>query len=219
MHKRFLKLGDYVTSVPGFTLCSWSLSPAVYRSVRETIPGMDGDIDCTDLLTGHAVYNSRTLTAVLELSEGNRLYRKGVIDDMLNRLDGRNMQIVTPDDLCRYLVGRVHIEQQYNDMAHAAVKVTAVCDPWRYDREERVCLLQNDKSPQMVKLRNQGRKTVCPTFTTDIGFVVQTDSGIVHTVGNAGAYQWDDILLSPGITQIMHYGSGILEIRFREAIL
>lgn len=219
MHKRFLKLGDYVTSVPGFTLCSWSLSPAAYRAVRETVPGMDGDADCTDLLVGHAVYNSRTLTAVLELSERNRLYRQGVIDDMLNRLDGRNMQIVTPDDPCRYLVGRVHIEQQYNDMAHAAVKVTAVCDPWRYDRNERAYYLTNDAIQQLVKLRNQGRKTVCPTFVTDANCTIQTEYGVMHTADKAGKYQWDDILLSPGATQLMHAGSGALEIHFREAIL
>lgn len=219
MRKRCLKLGDYVTSVPGFTLCSLALSPAVYRAVRETIPGMDGDADCTDLLTGHAVYNSRTLTAVLELSEGNRMYRKGVIEDMLNRLDGHQMQIVLPDDPCRYLTGRVHVEQQYNDMAHAAVKLTAVCEPWRYDRNDRVYLLQNDALPQRIKLRNQGRKTVCPTFITGAECIVQTDSGVMHTADNAGTYQWDDILLAPGTTQIMHSGGGTLEIHFREAIL
>lgn len=219
MRKRFLKLGDYITSVPGFTLCSLSLSPAVYRAVRETVPGMDGDADCTDLIVGHAVYNSRTLTAVLELSERNRVYRKGVIDDMLNRLDGRQMQIVLPDDPCRYLFGRVHIEQQYNDMAHASVKVTALCDPWRYDRNERVICMTDDAQTQYLDIRNQGRKTVCPTFVSDSAFTVMTDSSEVHTTTDGGTYHWDDILLPPGKTALLYDGSGTTEIRFREAVL
>lgn len=219
MQPRYLQFGDYVTSVYGFTLCNWSLSPASYRAIRETIPGVDGVIDCSEWLTGHVIYDSRTLTAVLELSDGDRLYRKSVIDDMINRLDGQQMRIVLPDDPCRYLTGRVHVEQQYNDNAHAAVKVTAVCDPWKYDRDERIIRLTNDAQTQDAVIRNRGRKTVCPVFATDSSFTVLAESGDVHSADKAGAYQWDDVLFSPGRTELIFSGSGILEIRFREAIL
>ena len=93
MKKRFIQIGDYATADAGFTLCKWSLSPAVYRAVRETVPGMDGAADCSALLTGDVQYDVRTLTAVLELSEKTRDYRLGAIAHLINRFDGRTEQI------------------------------------------------------------------------------------------------------------------------------
>lgn len=215
---RYIQIGDFISSIPGFTLCSWTLSPAVYRAVRETIPGMDGDADCSELLTGYAQYNSRTLTAVLELSEGDRMYRKSVIDRMINRLDGKDLEITLPDDPHLYLFGRVHIEQQYNDMAHAAVRITAVCDPFRFAKQETVHILQNTESPQIVTLRNLGRRTVCPIWNATDACSVTID-GITHEIEETGTYQFDDIILKSGETEVQHRGSGTLTVRFREGYL
>lgn len=218
MRHRYIQIGDFVSSVFGFTLHSFSLSPAVYRSVRETIPGMDGDVDCSELLTGNVQYNSRTLTAVLELSEKDRLYRKSVIEHMLNILDGRKLQITLPDDPHLYLIGRVHIEQQYNDMAHAAVKITAICDPFRYAKQETVRVLQNDIIVRGDTIINQGRRAVCPTFTASDACAV-TIGSVTHDITEAGTYQFDDIILQSGETEIQHSGSGTLTVSFREGYL
>lgn len=217
MNKRFILIGDYATSNVGFTLASCSLSPAVYRSVREAVPAMDGAADCSELLTGTVQYESRTLTAILELSEKNRAYRRTVIDHLINAFDGKTELITLPDTPNLYLKGRIHIEQQYNDMAHAAVKVTAVCDPWHYAKQETVYTLTNAIGVQNVAIRNQGRKTVCPLFSSD-GDCTVTVGCVTHEI-HSGSRQFDDIVFRNGSTMISHSGSGMLQITFREGWL
>lgn len=217
-YKRYIQIGEFVSSVPGFTLCGWSLSPPVFRSVREGIPGMDGDVDCSELLTGRVQYNNRTLTATLELSEKNRMYRKTVIDKMMNELDGKNLHIILPDDPHLYLNGRVQIAPQYNDAAHAAVKITAVCDPWRYAKQETLFIIENTAGPQNTTVRNQGRRAVCPFFTVSNSCNI-TVGTVTHEITDAGTYQYDDIIFSHGNTVVRHSGNGTLQIRFREGWL
>ena len=55
---------------------------------------------------------------------------------MVNKLHGQRVKIWLPDDANHYLVGRLSVVMEYNDMAHAAVNVSAACEPWKYDNEE-----------------------------------------------------------------------------------
>lgn len=218
MKKRFIQIGDYATADAGFTLCKWSLSPAVYRAVRETVPGMDGAADCSALLTGDVQYDVRTLTAVLELSEKTRDYRLGAIAHLINRFDGRTEQIILPDTPHLYLRGRIHVEQQYCDTAHAAVKLTAICEPWQYARQETAYVLTNTAAVQSAAIRNQGRKAVCPVFTAAAPCAVICGN-VTHGISAAGSCQFDDIVFRHGSTVISHSGSGTLRITFREGWL
>ena len=218
MNKRFIRLGSYPTSEAGFTLASWSLSPAVYRAVRETLPAMDGAADCSELLTGTVQYESRTLTAILELSEKSREYRRTVIARIINAFDGKTEQITLPDTPHLYLNGRIHIEQQYCDCAHAAVKITAVCDPWQYAKQETDYVLTNTSAIQTASIRNQGRRTVCPVFSVTAPCVIICGN-ITHEIDAAGSFQFDDIVFPHGNTVISYSGSGALRITFREGWL
>lgn len=139
MWKRTIILGDYDTAAHGWTLApGWALSPAKYRQNFVEVPGMDGPLDLSTVLGGRPVYDTRTLTATLECSEGTRLEREALINDMVNRLTGQRMAIVLPDDPLHHITGRVEVAKNYNDPAHAAVTVTAICGPWREAMEETV---------------------------------------------------------------------------------
>ena len=146
---------------------------------------MDGEADCSALLTGEVQYEPRTLTVALELSEKDRAYRLGVIAHLINRFDGKTAQITLPDTPQLYLTGRIRIEQQYCDTAHAAVKITADCDPWQYAKQEAVYLLTNTASEQTAAIRNQGRRTVCPVFESDAPCTV-TAGTVTHEISEAG---------------------------------
>lgn len=219
---RKIVFGTYDTQANGpWTLASWSLSPAEYRSQFVEVPGRDGDLDLSTVLTdGAPRYRSRTLTARLERSDGTREDREAAINTMINWLDGWRMDIRLPDDDTHYIIGRVHVIKEYNDLAHAAVTVTAVCDPWRYANYETVIALTAEATTREARLTNSGRRTVVPVLQVT-GEAVSLNlafSGSSWALG-AGIYQLPDIVVPQGGATITYSGTGSVSFTYREAVL
>lgn len=222
MEHRKLILGSYDTHLNGpWTLAAWSLSPAEFQANFVEVPGRNGALDLSTALTdGEPRYNSRTLEARLERSDGTRLEREAAITTMINWLDGWKMDIFLPDDELHYITGRVHVEKEYNDPAHAAVIVTATVDPWRYNLNETAFHLTAAADEQTALLTNQGRRTVVPLLE-----ITGDSAQVLLTVGtaswslSAGTYQLPDLVVRQGGVEIKYQGSGELFLRYREAIL
>lgn len=222
MQKRRILFGDYDTAAVGrWTLTGWTLSAPVVRTNYITVPGRDGDLDVSTTLTdGEPRYANRTLTATFECSEGTRLEREATINTMTNWLDGWRSNIVLPDDDGHYLTGRISVVKEYNDPAHAAVTVTANCDPWRYNSEETVISLTATTAAQTALLRNLGRRTVVPTLTiSGDGASVNLVAGTASWTLGSGIYQLPDLVLKQGGLLIDYSGTGLLQFVYREAVL
>jgi len=172
----------------------------------------------TALSDGEPVYKSRQLTATFECSEGDRLTRKRWIADMINALDGRQWEIILPDDPHLFVVGRVRVTLLYNDLAHASVSVTAICEPWKYYRDETVVVLSATSSKQVATLRNSGRMPVMPTVDVT-GSSVLIECGTTTYALSTGTYDLPDLYLLSGETPIKYSGSGTICITYREAVL
>ena len=222
MQHRKLILGTYDTHLNGpWTLSAWALSPAEYQANYVEVPGRNGALDLSTALTdGEPRYNSRTLTATLERSDGTRLEREAAIETMINWLDGWKMDIYLPDDELHYITGRVHVAKEYNDPAHAAVTITATVDPWRYNKNETAVHLTAAAEEKSALLTNQGRRTVVPLLE-----ITGDGAQVLLTVGTAswslgpGTYQLPDLVVRQGGAEIKYQGSGELFFRYREAIL
>lgn len=218
MEKRKIIFGDYDTAANGWTLSGWQLSPPEYKANRVEKPGGDGAWDLSTALTGGIPrYNDRTLTVTLERSDGDRLSRKEAVRDIVNRLDGQRVQIVLPDDPDYYLDGRLSVAKDYNDMAHAAVTVTAVCDPWLYSADTIATVIPVRTSEQTTNLENRGRRAVVPEVKVD-GEVLLRFGDFSVTL-SSGTYQLPDLLLTPGTHKLVYSGSGSIEITYGEAVL
>lgn len=220
MTKRGLIIGTYDTAVQGWTLTELTFSDPVQETKYVDVPGRrKGPLDMSTALTdGDPVYGNRTLTAVLETSEGNRLERESRISIMTNWLDGWKADIVLPDDDQHYIVGRVSVAKLYNDLAHASVRVTAVCEPWRYNKEETVIVLESATAAQTVTLPNQGRLAVIPLLSISGGEVLLVSGASSWALG-PGTYALPDLLLPQGGKAITYSGSGVLTFTYREGIL
>lgn len=219
MEKRKAILGGYDTALDGlWTLNSCTLSDPVVQTHLVDVPGRDGPLDLSTALTdGEPRYGSRTLTIRLESSEGTRMEREDRIDALVNRLDGWRTDAVLPDRPQLYLEGRFSVAREYNDMAHAAVVVTAVCDPWRYFKNARAYTLKATADEQTVVLSNVGRRTAVPQLTVT-GTVSLTFGGNTWTLTD-GTYQLPDLALRSGNTQLTYSGSGTAVLTYREAVL
>lgn len=221
MKKRGLIIGEYDTVVTGqWLLTSLNLSPAPQVTNYVNIPGRrKGPLDMSTALTdGDPVYGSRTLTATFESSDGTRAERESRIQTMINWLDGWRLDIKLPDDTAHYITGRVHVERLYNDLAHASVRVTAVCEPWRYNNDETEVVLVATETPKTATLPNQGRLAVVPLIAvTEAEVLLQVD-GYSWALG-VGTYALPDLLLASGGKVVTYSGKGTLIFTYREAVL
>lgn len=222
MEKRKVIFGTYDTDVMGrFTLTGLQLSDPEVQSYYVEVKGRDGPLDFTTALTdGEPKYGGRTLTVTLETSEGTREERRQRISRMVNELDGFRMRIQLPDYPEHYLMGRVQVKEEYNDLAHAGVTVTATCETWLYAIEERLYTLTAGTNKRTAVLANEGRRKVVPQVVISgesASFLIE--SGQLSMALGPGTYQLPDLLLGTGNKQITYSGTGTAKITYREAVL
>ena len=221
MERRKLIIGTYDTALTGpWTLAALSCPEPDYQANLVDVPGRDGQLDMSTALTnGVPRYSSRTLEARLECSEGDRAYRLEKVAEIINQLNGQRLDITLPDDPTRYLTGRVTVKTEYNDIAHAAVSLTAICDPWRYNKTETAVNLTAATKEQLTVLPNSGWRVVTPEVTvTGSGSVVLKCDDLTWTL-TAGTYRLTDMTLPHGNTALRYSGSGRVSITYREAVL
>lgn len=220
MKKRGLVLGTYDTADSGWVLqAGWVLTPAEQKTNFISKQAGDGSWDFSTALTDEIPrYKDRTLTATFECSDGTREDREAKIREMVNLLDGMRLNIKLPDDDHHYITGRVHVAREYNDLAHAAVTVSAVCEPWKYSNAETVVTLDATDAKQTVRLTNRGRRAVVPTIKVE-GASVLLEYGDASMALGAGTWQWPNLVLKTGGLVLTYSGLGKLSITYREAVL
>ena len=221
MAKRKIVFGTYDTDLHGlWTLTGWEFSPAEQVTNFVEVPGRKkGPLDLSTALTdGEPVYGSRTLTVTLESSEGTRLEREARINTMANWLDGWRLDITLPDDDAHYITGRIHIAKEYNDPAHCAVTVTAICEPWRYNSAETVATFTATEETQTGTLENSGRLSVVPLLVVSGGDVLLTYGEYSWALGE-GSYALPDLRLQQGTLSFTYSGTATITFTYREAVL
>ncbi len=224
--KRKLILGEYDTALHGlWTMNSCKITKAQQIQNYIDAPGRYAPLDASTTLTdGEPYYGNASLAASFESSEDDLTARQGRIDDMVNFLDGHTVQIIHPDHPGFFLIGRVQVVQDFNNLAHCGVSVNAVCEPWFYAADQTVVPLVATDEEQTAQLLNAGRMAVVPTVTVE---------GNIHLA--YGASSWDlssgdyalpDILLTPGqnfkqpgVHEITYSGAGTVTFTYREAVL
>jgi hypothetical protein len=236
MQKRNFIFGAYNTARHGWTLTGWALSDPEQKTNYVEKPGGDGSWDLSTVMTEDIPrYKDRSLTVTLECSKGTRADRETLINEMVNQLDGLKWQIVTPDRREHYLVGRLHVAVNYNDLAHAAVTVTGTCEPWLYSAAETVVEIKPQKDVyDLYTVTNKGRRVTIPKLTVTDGFVLVNYNGSSLTmmseagvfvdetlVTTSSTYEWPALLLTPGEHELSCVGDGksTLTITYREAVL
>jgi hypothetical protein len=218
MRKRALIIGDYDTAAHGWTLSSFQLSAAEQKTNYIEKSGGDGSWDMSTVMTdGIPRYRNRDLTATLECSVGTRADREALISELVNKLDGWEWHIVTPDRPEHYLIGRVHVAVDYNDPAHASVTITAHCEPWLNSAEDIVVTLVATATEQSKIVHNAGRKAVIPRL--EVSGTVKLTFGTSSIQMTEGIYEWPGLFLTPGDHVVKYSGNGRAVLVYREAVL
>lgn len=218
MQKRTVKIGSYDTAQHGWTLNKFKLQdPALKENYVEKVGG-DGSWNLTTTTTGGIPrYKNRSLEIRLECSEGDREHRENLINELVNTYDGLEWQIVPPDRPEHYLVGQLHVGVEFSDLAHAAVNITATCEPWYYKARESIVELTAAEAVRRAVIHNSGRRAVVPVIS--VTGSIQLGFGVFTTQLTDGMYEWSPLLLTPGLNELEYSGNGTITITFREAVL
>lgn len=226
--KRGLLIGDYDTAAEGWVMSAYAFSEPEELTNYVTVPGrVKGPLNMSTVLTGgEPTFGSRNLSASFECSDFTRLERDQLISNMVNQLHGREFEITLPDEPDRYIVGKVYVKKEYSDMAHCKVNLTAVCEPWRYNKQETVIVWNGSENEVEVMLYNNGRMPVIPTIevSTPDGYpVILHDNKLQLTESLfAGTYKLPKLVLKSGNTPINVLdatGEAVVTFSFREAVL
>lgn len=224
MQKRKIIIGTYDTALDGlWTLTAWSWGRAAAKESYADVPGHSGPLDLSTVLTdGEPYYGSREFEATFESSEGTRLEREERINQMINKLDGWRFNITMPDDPYHYISGRVRVERLYNNPVHASVRISATCEPWRYNSSETVVGLNATETEQTAYLINNGRKSVVPNIKitgSSVTLIYGTDNDEHTWALSEGEYILADIYLKSGTASLRYSGDGQITLTYREAVL
>lgn len=219
---RKIIFGSYDTWTDwGLTLTGWKLSAPEYKTNFVSVPGRDGDLDLSTALTdGEPRYNNRQLTASFELSTGTRETRLATFNQIVNALDGRQVNITLPDDADHYITGRLQVAIEYNDPAHGALTIAGICEPWRYSATAKTQTLTAGSTAQTAILANDGRRILIPTVVVSgTGASVALAFGSSTWTLSAGTYSLPDLQLQSGNNGLTYSGTGTVVITWREAVL
>lgn len=221
MKKRTVLFGTFDTAAQGipWTLTSIELTSPETKTNYVDIPGANGTLDLSCAVSGEPVFNDRELTLTFETSEGTRAERENAINDLFNQLHGNRMHIILPDAADYYLDGRIGVSKDYNDMAHAAVTITAVCSPYRRKVSE-TTITKSLTTTQISFTLTNSRMPVVPTITVTAQSAV-TFEDTVYTL-NAGTHALPAIRLSKGANTMKAKavsGTGSITITYREGML
>lgn len=197
--KRSIRLGDYDTAVHGL----WTLTVLEFPTPDPvtnliSVPGrLTGPLDLSTVLTnGDPRYGSRSFRAVFESSEGNRAAREARINEMVNRLHGQRVDIVLPDHPDHYAIGRLTVRKLYNDLAHASIEVTGVCEPWLYALDETIITASLTTAAFTPLILPNARKPAVPTIEVTTDAILRWEGTTLNV--SAGAFTSLDLILAEG---------------------
>lgn len=198
-------------------LTTKSVTPPLAKTNYVNIDGMSGSLDLSEALTGEVTYNDRTVSASFVLTEGSFDERNRLLRDIVNRLHGKKVKLIEPDDPNHYFYGRVTVKTLTNRLPYGEISFEATCDPWRYAINDSVRRVEvNDQTIDVV-INNNGAKTLSPEITVTGSVNIIFNNGSVSLTD--GAYKISDLRLYAGVNIIRVSGEGVVTFTYKEADL
>ena len=195
-------------------LTAKSISSPQPKTKYVSLDGMNGTLDLSEALTGEITYNDRTVTATFLLTEGTLKERNIKLREIVNKLHGRKVKLIEPDDLDHYLLGRITVKDTKNILPYSEITIEAVCEPWRYSLEDIIRKVDVNGQAVDIVLTNNGAKNTSPEITI-VGSVdiIFNDAQVSLT---SGTYKVSDFKLCPGVNLVKVIGTGSATFKYKE---
>lgn len=188
--------------------------PSQKRSSIE-VPGMDGVIDLTYVLSEQKIYENRTASMTFEI-----LFRKGadpwdIHERIANDIHGNEMDIRLSFYPGWHLEGNISVDGMSMNDGAATFKVTCDCNPY-FIKNSMTRATYAVSGTIDAYIRNATRWTI-PSTEVNGTVSVKTDDAAVSL--STGKGRNAAIVLKSGINRITLGGSGTITFEFQEARL
>jgi len=96
------------------------------------VPGADGQVDLTELLTGDVKFNNRTVSFVFSyLGEYEKWHQ--VLNEVSNHLHGKKLKIIPDTEPDYFYLGRLSLETEKTDDTMCQLTITGEVEPYKYE--------------------------------------------------------------------------------------
>ena len=205
----------------GLLLASKSISLPEVRTNMIDVPGRDGLLDASEVLTGEVTYNNRTIT--LKLTGVDTVSGKkwpATISDFCNKVHGKRVKVTFPEDTAHFYSGRCSVGQVGLSKMMQTIPVTVDCDPWKY-KNAKTTVSRSDLSTayKQLSLPNE-RRPVVPTITVAQDTTLLWGSSTINI--SAGDHILPAIRLAAGSNTLkakVASGTGSITVTYQEASL
>lgn len=188
--------------------------PTQKRSSIE-VPGMDGVIDLTYVLSDQKIYENRTASMTFEIPYRNGADPWDIHERIANAIHGNEMDIRLSFYPGWHLEGNVSVDGMSINDGTATFKVT--CDCYPYFIKNSLTMATYAVSGTMdAYIRNATRWTI-PSTEVNGTVSVKTDDAAVSL--STGKGRNAAIVLKSGINKITLGGSGTITFEYQEARL
>ena len=197
-------MGLWLTKYPQIT-------PPSPKTKYVDVPGSDGALDLSTVLTGTMQYERRAMTlefAILADREAWPEIHSGILD----ALHGREMDIILDDDPEYCYTGRVSVSGYDPGKVTSAVTITADVEPYK-TRIETTTKSFDVQESLTVTIQGK-RKPVCPIITASDDMIMTFDGNAYALT--SGENVLDDVILREGSNVFTITGSGSVSFAYRE---
>ena len=205
----------------GLLLASKSISLPEVRTNMIDVPGRDGLLDASEVLTGEVTYKNRTIT--LKLTGVDTVSGKkwpATISDFCNKVHGKRVKITFPEDTAHFYSGRCSVGKVGLVKMMQTIPVTVDCDPWKY-KNAKTTVSRSDLGTayKQLSLPNESRPVI-PTITVAQDTTLLWGSSTINI--SSGDHILPDIRLAAGSNTLkakVASGTGSITVTYQEASL
>lgn len=205
----------------GLLLASKSISMPEVRTNMIDVPGRDGLLDASEVLTGEVTYKNRTIT--LKLTGVDTVSGKkwpATISDFCNKVHGKRVKVTFPEDTTHYYSGRCSVGKVGLVKMMQTIPVTVDCDPWKY-KNAKTTVSRSDLGTayKQLSLPNESRPVI-PTITVAQDTTLLWGSSTINI--SSGDHILPDIRLAAGSNTLkakVASGTGSITVTYQEASL
>ena len=109
-----------------------SIAPPEVKTKIVEVPGMNGDLDFTESLTGYPVYKNREGDIEFMVETGHEDWNE-VYQSMCSYLHGRKLYFALEDDPGYYYYGRITVDQYRSQKDNSKITIHYNTEPPKYD--------------------------------------------------------------------------------------
>ena len=221
------------------------INPPGVKTNFVDVPGADGHLDLTDLLTGYPFYESRTGSIEFAVEPNSGEYWSGIYANIMRAIHGRKGKMTLDDDLAFYYEGRFSISSWKSDKNYSIVTVDYDVDSYKlelwssiedwlwdpFDFEQSIIQegckdvridVADGAAPKVIEILGMDRPVV-PRITCKIDagktMKVQAPSYNKQVTLKNGENNSPYIVLHGEVVQLKFWGYGTVTVEFRRGVL